>query len=169
MPASLKTIGCYAFQYCHALTSIVIPDTVEKLDERAFSTCHGLTTLTIGQSVSSIGIAAFEDCYNIGAIYCRPTTPPSTGWQVFSTEIYNKATLNVPTGSIDAYREASTWKNFLSMNEFSGVDDIQEDSVVNQKIVGYYNLQGVMLSEPSDGVNIVVYSNGVRRKVICKK
>ena len=34
------------------------------------------------------------------------------------------------------------------------------------EIVGYYNLQGVLSAEPWSGLNIVVYSDGSRRKVV---
>lgn len=36
------------------------------------------------------------------------------------------------------------------------------------EIAGYYNLQGARSDEPWDGMNIVVYSDGSRRKVMYK-
>lgn len=36
---------------------------------------------------------------------------------------------------------------------------------VNAEVVGYYNMHGVMSAEPWSGVNIVVYSDGSRRKM----
>lgn len=68
LPASLKTIGKYAFKNCSALTSLEfeLPDSqLETIGESAFSSCTGLGgDLTIPKSVKTIESQAFESAYS---------------------------------------------------------------------------------------------------------
>lgn len=47
----------------------------------------------------------------------------------------------------------------------SGIENVE---VSDAKIIKVYNLNGMELSEPAKGLNIVVYSNGVTKKVLVK-
>ena len=66
------TNGTYgAFHDCTKLTSVVIPSTVTKIDNRAFYNCSSLTSLTILPSADyevSIGAGAFEKTALSGAL-----------------------------------------------------------------------------------------------------
>ncbi len=62
IPASVTSIGTYAFADCSNLTSLTIPEGVRNIGERAFSGCTGLNSITIPNNVSNIGSNAFEDC-----------------------------------------------------------------------------------------------------------
>ena len=55
IPASVTSIGDYAFDSCTGLTSITIPDSVTSIGSSAFYCCTGLTSITIPDSVISIG------------------------------------------------------------------------------------------------------------------
>ena len=58
-----------AFNYCHNLTRIEIPDGVIQIDEFAFFDCSGLTgELKIPSSVKAIGEGAFEACFSLTSI-----------------------------------------------------------------------------------------------------
>jgi uncharacterized repeat protein (TIGR02543 family) len=59
--SALKTIGKYAFWQCIALNAITIPAGVTSIGENAFSQ-SGLTSITIPKGVTSIGYAAFNYC-----------------------------------------------------------------------------------------------------------
>ena len=48
IPESVTTIGYYAFYNCTGLTSVVIPDSVNSIEEEAFSECGNLN-VTVGQ------------------------------------------------------------------------------------------------------------------------
>ena len=45
----VTSIGEYAFNYCYLLTSIVIPNSVKKIDQSAFYYCNGLNSIIVGE------------------------------------------------------------------------------------------------------------------------
>ena len=113
IPDSVTSIGYKAFYDCSSLTSVTIPDSVTKIGSYAFCNCSRLTSVTIGNSVTSIGEQAFENCSSLTSVYCKPTTPPSGGYQMF----YNNASgrkIYVPTASVDAYKSKSYWSDHKS-------------------------------------------------------
>ena len=59
IPASVTSIGDYAFYGCTGLTSVTIPASVTSIGDYAFYGCTGLTSVTIPASVTSIGYCAF--------------------------------------------------------------------------------------------------------------
>jgi hypothetical protein len=61
-------IGDSAFNGCHGLTSVTIPDSVTSIGNLAFQNCSSLTSVTIPASVTSIGTAAFVDCSSLTSI-----------------------------------------------------------------------------------------------------
>ena len=80
-----------------------------------FSSCAALTTLELGKDVQSIGMIAFMGSIALTEITCHAVVPPSVSMMVFANSIFESATLYVPAESIDAYKAASTWKDFLNI------------------------------------------------------
>ena len=60
-----SSISNYAFNGCHGLTSITIPNSVTTIGVSAFSGCQSLTSITIPDSVTTIGDSAFIGCSNL--------------------------------------------------------------------------------------------------------
>jgi hypothetical protein len=65
---SVTSIGQYAFYQCYGLTSVEIPNSVNKINYRTFSGCHGLTSIEIPNSVTSIGKEAFSSCSGLVSV-----------------------------------------------------------------------------------------------------
>ena len=68
IPASVTSIGNYAFAYCTSLTGVTIPAGVTSIGNYAFYGCTSLTGVTIPASVRSIGDSAFYGCTSLAAI-----------------------------------------------------------------------------------------------------
>ena len=71
IPASVTSIGEYAFQYCSRLTSVNIPESVTKIGKNAFCLCSSLTSVTIPNSVTKIGFSAFQSCKSLSSVIIR--------------------------------------------------------------------------------------------------
>ena len=61
IPGSVAKIGVRAFEDCR-LASILIPDSVEVVDEEAFGNCRLLKSVELPESVLEIGSLAFFSC-----------------------------------------------------------------------------------------------------------
>ena len=90
LPATVNTIGAYAFSWCSDLHSIVAPGVVfveerafmgckqlktmqfskrlESVEDKAFSYCTSLETVTLPQSLFFMGIGVFEGCRNLSSV-----------------------------------------------------------------------------------------------------
>ena len=113
IPNSVTEIGDGAFASCSALTSVTIPNSVTTIGAFAFRDCTNLQKVNIGNSVKTIGIAAFENCTSITQISSEAAVPPTCKYNVFSDVNKSKCKLIVPKNSLDAYKQAYQWKNFL--------------------------------------------------------
>lgn len=92
LPASLKTIGDYAFMYDKNLgPDIYIPEGVTSIGKCAFGKCAGIKTITLA-------------CSN----------PPVIQEDTFSAYT---ATVTVPKGAGDTYRNHAIWGHFTSIKE----------------------------------------------------
>lgn len=72
LPTSLRTIGTYAFSYCHRLGELEIPEGVTTIESYAFYNNTGMKTLTLPSSLKSIAANAFAATYNITKFYYNP-------------------------------------------------------------------------------------------------
>lgn len=62
IPASVRTIGDYAFRGCTGLEEINFQGNVEYIGEQAFASCRELKKVFLPDSVKEIGASAFEGC-----------------------------------------------------------------------------------------------------------
>ena len=166
IPNSVTTIGEFAFAYCSGLTSVIfnaekctkmisafsdctnltsltIGDKVTIIPNFAFPHCSKLTSVTIPNSVTSIGDSAFKDCSGLTKLVALAVEPPTCGNGAFKEVDKTTCQLLVPEESINKYKTADQWKEFLNILGYDGVDDVSVDT---QNIVyEVYNLQGVRI------------------------
>ena len=117
-PNSLTSIGDYAFSGCTGLTSLNFPNSLTSIGMYAFSSCTGLTTLKFPNSLTSIGMYAFSGCTNIQAMTVRAVEPPTATANTFEN-VPKNIPVYVPSGSIQAYKSATGWKDFYNISDDS--------------------------------------------------
>ena len=138
---SVTSIGYGAFSNCSGLTSVSIPNSVTSIGDCAFSSCSGLTSVTIGNSVTSIGYDAFYGCSGLTKLVSLAVEPPTCGIGAFEYVDKTTCQLLVPEESINKYKTADQWKEFLNILGYNGVDDVSVDTP--DALYEVYNLQGV--------------------------
>lgn len=140
LPSSLRKMHAFSFYHCEKLVDITIPGGVDSIPHRAFMWCGKLVQVTLQQGVSSIDSDAFRYCprlqeislpaslksishraffgnQHIKMITCEAPVPPALGEDAFDPRVCSEATLFVPQGSLEAYRNAGGWKLFRYISE----------------------------------------------------
>ncbi len=104
------------------------------------------------------------------AVYVKEAVP--TFFPTFTRNQYETAILYVPVGSLDAYRKAESWCNFLNIietDEYAGISDVNMDMDVDGKEEsGRYDLYGRIVGANHKGITIVRYTDGTSRKIMTR-
>ncbi len=148
LPEGIEKIGVGAFYACNNLNSITFPNSLTTLEACAFgisaiekitwgtglTALNGLTfwktqspwtalELTIPASITSLGYGDFGYWFghNGGTVTMESATPPTVDAGVFDSPLSffdgEYAVLNVPAGSLEAYKNTEPWKYFGTINE----------------------------------------------------
>lgn len=108
IPASVTSIGDYAFADCELLEKVTIKGAVTKIGIAAFRSCKALTTISLPEGLVEISDYAFDLCTNLEPITI-PSTVTNIGFDVFracpkitgtaaSTNFNGVYTLSTPGG-----------------------------------------------------------------------
>ena len=105
------------FSHKNRLTSLTFGSGFTRIPPYTFWGCSSLTSLTFPSQITSIGGDAFYDCNEITTIHCLGTTPPQVLSLPFMDTVYKTATLYVPRGSVEAYKNMYAWGRFNNIIE----------------------------------------------------
>ena len=65
MPATVKTIGDYAFYFCKQLANVTFSSQLTSIGEFAFNNCEKLKSVTLPNTLTTLGRNAFSNCYKL--------------------------------------------------------------------------------------------------------
>ena len=170
IPNGVTRIGDNAFFNCSSLTSVTIPNSVTKIGDSAFLGCRSLKNFTFGSGLQSIGQEAFSNCINITQISSEAVVPPTCRRNALNGINKSKCKLIVPKNSLDAYKQADQWKDFLLIE--GSTTGITNTVYNNSALADVYTIDGTKrLSKAStDEINAlpkgVYIVNG--KKIIIK-
>lgn len=108
--ALLYTINVCRFSDCKSLTSLVLPDVLQRIEKGAFGGCTGLTTISLPAGLEYM-YGAFHGCTGLTSIYANMPTPLQDAYS-FEGVDKSHCYLYVPKGSLDAYRQDEEWGRF---------------------------------------------------------
>lgn len=114
IPASVKRIEERAFNWC-ALDSISLPG-LTFIGDDAFTDNYNLKELRVPSTLEEIGEKAFSGC-NLEKVYAYTVLPISISQNTF--ENFSNIALYVPTQSVDNYYLNTQWSQFKEIHEFN--------------------------------------------------
>ncbi len=171
---TLTSIGDGAFADA-GITELVIPNSVIKVGMTAFSGCKRMAKMTIGTGLGVIQLRVFDKCSALKEVVCLNPEPPvcqiTDRYPLFPAAVFSSAVLKVPSGSVDAYKTADSWKNFTTIEaDNSGIktvgsaDDpirICSDGIMTDaSYVEIHTISGQTVYK-GDGGHIALYAKGI--------
>ncbi len=143
LPNSLTSIADWLFSECTGLTSVEIPNSVTSIGQGAFSQCSSLASVNIPSSVTSIGVGAFGYT-GLTKIESQAENPPACGKNAFAGVDKSGCKLYVPEKSMDAYKAADGWKDFINVEALA---DGTESGTCGDNIKWTLDSNGVLTLE----------------------
>lgn len=139
LPASVKSIGDYAFQGCHitrftlpdnltqigqavffdsSVEEVVMPSNLRLIPTATFQKCSRLKTVRLGAATELISDYVFDGC-PLTDLYIDAQYPPVCNSNALTStpDFLPTCTLHVPKGRKNFYKADSSWKRFGTIVE----------------------------------------------------
>lgn len=149
-------IGSSAFYHCDNVATLKLPEGLTTIGDFAFSFCN-LSEINLPSSLGVIGAYAFAECQGVKSINCAAVQVPATDPYAFQ-DIDTSIPVYVPEASLNAYKSAPEWREFTNFNAIAALNSIGADSK-NDGATRFYNLQGIEIKNPANGIFIQVKDN----------
>lgn len=110
LPTGPTNIFEYSFCNCGFSGDIVIPNTVQRIDNNAFGNCHGITGVVLDKALEVLWFDAFQ---NTGLLSMTVQTeiPPMVFAGNWVWLYGNDIPVTVPCGTLETYRYADGWNS----------------------------------------------------------
>ena len=173
LPSSINNLWIAAFGRCDRLTDIQLSPNVDYLDYSIFKGCSAL--LKIDLTYLKQGVYSPKNVFEVNKstvleeiilpvevengyeylgipslrrLYLRNPEPPQFEMITFDDEVYEKATLYVPEGSVEKYKADQRWGRFANiMAESSGVEQLESAEAT-------FTLKGSTLAAGAEDVTV---------------
>lgn len=111
----LMIIGDSAFAKCTSLTdTIALPEGVTTIRKGGFDGCEAVSCVVLPSTLKKLEARALASLTNLKSIVSKASTPPTCEATTFA-ETSTAIPVYVPCGSIGAYKEAEVWKSFTNI------------------------------------------------------
>lgn len=125
IPDGIQSIGNEAFDDCEELESVVIGNNLKIIEDRAFKNCKSLKTFTLSDSIISIGNEAFDYCEELESVVIGKNLK-SIGSNAF-TGCKSLKSLKIPDSVVSiGYGAFSGCNNLTDLNIPNGVEFIDD-------------------------------------------
>lgn len=119
LPPEITSIPDNCFENCLQLSDTLnIPQKVESIDGSAFYNCPNLEAVVLPKNLQRISNYAFAYCFGLNYIRCDAPEPPVLAEDAFMGVEKDNFTVEVPEGSVDAYRNAPGWCEFKRISAY---------------------------------------------------
>lgn len=99
------------------ITDVVIPESITEIKQYSFMHISDLQTITIHENVESIGTKALYNDFSANLkVYCKATTPPTLGNNVFYKSLPGLK-IYVPQDCVETYKNHEDWSEYNSLIE----------------------------------------------------
>ena len=133
--------------------------TVNAVDRTCFNDCVNLTSVLLPESVQKIGDSAFVGCFGLDSIILTSETPAEMGEDVFKGLNLNNVILHVPCGTKQDYKKHPKWTFFTNIEEDCGDNGIDE-AILDNAVIVYPNPAKDRLTISADGEVSIINSLG---------
>ncbi len=169
LPAGLRSVGKGAFLYATDLTTLTMGEALSILGDYAMAgsgldgdieftglsqmgdyalyNVTGLSQVTLPESTAWLGDSAMAGMTGLEALTCLAAEVPELGENVWAGVDQQSVPLTVPSSSVDLYKAAEQWKEFLYGEEWLR-GDVNGDGEVN--IADMNALLGIILGGTAD-------------------
>ncbi len=158
----LAVLAKGSFSRLNSLTQVVIPESVEKIEDRVFSDCPSLKTVTLPSHPVEMG-EAFTNmaAQETGVVACE--SPYEISRDAFQGADVEKCIVYVPKGCGAKYKKCPGWSRFrISEDSPAGATAVMEE---NTPAV-YYDLAGRCVTSPASGQMLICRKGNTATKVI---
>lgn len=148
IPDEIKRINAYTFFGCRTLTSVVIPNSVTMIEQEAFRECVNLQKMMIGKGITDIAERPFNFCEKMSGVYI--------------TDI--EAWCNINFRDYDS--NPLYYAHNLYLNNRLVTELVIPNEVTKIKAFAFYGWEGLSVAIPNDITSIggkVFKNGGVRR------
>lgn len=195
-PEGLTTLGSCAF-YGSGLKEVVLPSTCQNMEgdghfevnysleklvlmeglthvtNSLANSCTELKEVHFPSTISTVELGALYMCKSLQSLYCAAPQPPFCYTSSINTEetpfqyAAKDATVYVPVGTADLYRNATGWNyftNFVEISEFpyaTGIPTVQDEACTSQDAI--YDLSGRKVETPQPGHLYIIGGKKVLR------
>ena len=114
----VTSIGNEAFNGCHGLSEVTIPEGVTAIGQYGFSYCSHLQSISIPASVSSLGTSMLAANNMLTDIHVHWTENiPAWPENFTKKNPQSSITLHIPCAAIELYQDADGWKDYTLESE----------------------------------------------------